>query len=52
MTKSIIQNMFLLHAQTLKVYKFILYIYTIYREREGQERGRVNGGKRGWVKGG
>ena len=52
MTKSIIRNIFLLHAQTLKVYKFILYIYTIYREREGQERGRVNGGKRGWVKGG
>ena len=26
---------FLLRAQTLKVYKSILYIYTIYREREG-----------------
>ena len=27
MTKSIIRNIFLLHAQTLKVYKFIHYQY-------------------------
>jgi hypothetical protein len=29
MTKSIIRNMFLLHAQTLKVYKFINYQFII-----------------------